>query len=253
MFGMHDHHFRSYLCHGKKYRAMIYPNVSFSQWKSHRVLFIGDSISQQNYFALLCDMEHEKVYGDLLNNYWIGYVHSLNVSFSFSLLNTTIDFHFSKFILTEASLKNMSGRYEYDFNLQILFKYQSIIIGSGSWYNGRNAVMNSTHAYTYMLRSLKASISSLNLSGLRLYWFDIPPAICEKDCRADYEWGGFDAKNHLARTYLQPEFIFMNTSFLIMNNSLSKAEYKHDGLHWCAPGPSSVPSLLARLITKIVT
>ena len=125
-------------------------------------------------------------------------------------------------------------------------------MSSGIWYN--NFKFTDSHPeqlYNKTLALAAPVLHNLVRSGIVVVWIALPPR-GDGTSSGKYGWDSFEDKDRNA------EYHFRNTGVLMVNGnemikhrySLDNNIFKENGVHYCEPGKSAVPTFINTLIMQ---
>ena len=131
-----------------------------------------------------------------------------------------------------------------------------IIVNTGSWYNQFQGIDNSSWAFTDTLFLLRPIFEDYIKNGTVVVWLPLPPLLdLSRDGSSDlFEWKSFEERNQQAKN----DFIKLGVVYLdgveIANRYRKEndSSISPDGLHWCNPGPTSIPSFINQAVFHAV-
>ena len=256
------------------------------------VSFIGDSTVQQIFFAFMCEIERkalrERDYSDISRNWsWNG--EGPNRTDHVKFLGFDVTFKFSPFLRNDlpcfsecvnvsfreahagaygcggcdpggtkrkGSFSDSVARVKEEWINDLSDSSQMLFIGTGSWFNYFKGLTNSSQEYGDTLQALKTVLSELKMNRkIDIFWYDIPPCgIFCGDTNPDFEHGGFDSKNALARQSLESVVVYLNTSAAIVKRlNADGLALSAGGPHWCTPGATSIPAFVVSVFLQMAS
>ena len=238
-----------------------------NQYNKLHVTIIGDSLSLQHYYSLLCNIERLKlenlieiklISSTTLRNdlncdtkcYTDKYWHTNDhlKQFCVGCLNPNSTKHEN---MNYSFIKNWNEEYEKNILLtksmnEIKIKY-IIIIGTGAWYNEPLMIgHNSTEEYSLMLlKTGKILHNYYKLYNITSIWLPLPPII---ELKQQYLWNKFQLRNIEAIKILKNYNIITFSNELLRQRKIDDNKISTDGMHYCNLGYTSVPTFNLELI-----
>jgi hypothetical protein len=250
----------------------------------HIVSVLGDSLSGQYYIALRCSLEalHLNYNIDSYYNVELFYRPDLPCDETCLINKTFRDEEIPKFrnqclACRDGILHPMS---EYSLNsdkipdtnwLKLIPKNTKILVlGGGAWFNYFHGLINATQTYIEALHYIGPFLKDFKVSyGMDVYWMSLPPVFYNdlingftnstnnrttplNYVEKQYEWQLFEEKNILAKQILITYDVTVLDTWKAMldrkHHDINIAEGVGGRLHWCNPGPYSIPVWLNQLV-----
>jgi hypothetical protein len=227
------------------------------------VAFVGDSLTQQQYFAFVCALERAGAGAANLTATYTDTHHlrsdlpcvpqcASNASYYAANRGTGVpaEPRCSACDATGAPRQRLPTAQE-PWYVKLPAATRVVVVGSGSWYSatmlGEEA--NTSALYAETLSTVAPALQALVIDrGVRVLWLDIPPPAASGG-KASHGWSSFSEHNELAaRTlaHLAPNVTFLNTSAATAERRVFGASVTTIGIHWCSPGRGTVPAFITR-------
>ena len=232
-----------------------------------RLAFVGDSLNKQNEVAVRCAAEQlaagaapgdgpSLAIRDYVTNEYLADNRPCHS-------NCTDDAFFER----EAGVRtrqSQCSRCDADRHPPILVKPQwladveaevnatcALVLGTGAWYTPTKGVPCPEATLQDTLTLLKPLLRNVSAAGVPVLWLGLPP--CTRECEPDSgkAWGSFARYDELAARALGGRggvATFFNVSRATRQRKEEDPAVSMDGLHWCGPGPFSVPRFLMQVV-----
>jgi hypothetical protein len=195
------------------------------------VMYIGDSLSRQKFFAASCIAEKDSL------PLQSAHIHSrfLTENPCGCLPENNTDTHYTSQELTRCEFKDAPSRWIYDESAHL------VVLNGGAWftqyYLGCLNAEELEIQHEKMLTDLIPYIMRYKNDGKIVMWFTLPHSV---SARADYAHHTFKTRNEVARRVFSPiGMLFVDPYELMLTRIKHDPTVKCDELHFCGFGPKS--------------
>jgi hypothetical protein len=243
-------------------------NHSLKLLEGKHLVFIGDSLMGEIYISISCLAERMNLHDSLT----FQFIHELFLRPDFPcdpqcITNSTFRRQQINSGLIHSCFQCPNGTKIY-FNQSYVSnpkywpqkvktsKATSVLLSVGAWFNYYHLMYQPIAIYKQTLLRNVPIFHHFKRLGVLFYWLDVPPMpSCNEAWCKLFGWELFEQFNIIAREILEPAgVIFLNTS------QATKERKDFDlnitdpfRLHWCNPGPDTVPELLNQFYLHLLT
>jgi len=239
------------------------------------LLFVGDSLAEQHFNAMMCLVEEQLGAKTTLKNRQGKPLVSLRWSYYLGKFPQVVTDHvelraFSadeRQRLGEAAEDESWVQYAIDTNAE------AVVIGTGAWFSHwrfRERGTPCTHdawptasmkivgkAFGIHIRlSLKPLVLKLHTHGIAVVWRDVGPAGDNHEMKYSADYAAFKKFNNIAYRELAPLGVVMMPTFDLLAQRWRRhvaEDFKgHDYLHWCSYTKYSIPVLWVHMLYSLM-
>jgi hypothetical protein len=228
------------------------------------ILFVGDSLVHQQYWAWQCEVERHRgtlpaVTYDVVTS---GFLRS-DLPCWTECTSKSFASRQAKARPWEDHCKGCGESGMQKLRLPVLeeewFKNlpnstRLVVIGTGVWYSAKNMGSDNTSAllFSEMIEAVAPALDTITARGIYVVWLAMPPPpVSSRMNDPSFSWDFYNAKNLVAEVALRthaPRVHFINAWDALRERRSSplgpSVTAATKGIHWCNPGRGTVPAWL---------